>query len=166
VFERDRRHPSQNTPKPPRKQDRKPALKPDLKPDLTAKGRKVRITIDYHVLMSSRHPISASHMIEQRRRPERDWSIAAIVDAVEHDGRRKDRAIGRFMILWQELVPTDLARHLSVTGLRGGVLSVVASSASARYQMESLLRAGLEQELRRRFTGTLARVRITLGEGE
>jgi len=114
----------------------------------------------------ARQSSSASESVQRRQRPERDWSIAALVDAIEKDSRRKDRALGRFMGLWQELVPAELARHLSVSGLRGGVLSVVAASASARYELDRLLRAGLEQELRRRFTGTLGRVRITVGAGD
>ncbi len=61
-------------------------------------------------------------------------------------------------------MPAEIVARTRLTALRGGVARVVVDSASTAYELDRMLRGGLEQQLRRRFRGTLVRIRISIGE--
>jgi hypothetical protein len=60
-------------------------------------------------------------------------------------------------------VSRELAGRTRVTAIRGGVVHVAADSASTVYELDRLLRGGLEQEIRRRYQATLTRIKVTVG---
>ena len=45
---------------------------------------------------------------------------------------------------------------------RGGVITILVESSSAKYQLDNLLRSGLEVDLRREYPGPLTRVKTRL----
>lgn len=49
--------------------------------------------------------------------------------------------------VWAELVPADLASHTRLESFSRGVLKVVVDSSARLYELDRLLRAGLEQKL-------------------
>jgi hypothetical protein len=96
-----------------------------------------------------------------RGRPDRAVAVADLVRTMQRTGDRSRRRLGSIIELWSELVPPHLAAHTTIAGLRGGILHVRAESAPAAFEIDRRLREGLLAELRRRYDGTLARVRVT-----
>jgi hypothetical protein len=109
--------------------------------------------------------VTAAREIErmQRLRGRRDPAVgvADLVRTMQRAGDRVHRRLGSLIDLWSDVVPPHLAEHTSIAGLRGGILHVRAESAPVAFEIDRLLREGLLAELRRRYDGTLARVRVT-----
>lgn len=95
---------------------------------------------------------------------EKEVSISSLVSATGKTAERINRKLGRLIGLWEELVPEGLAFRSRLASLRGGVLQVEVDSSAVGYELDRLLRCGLEAELRARFSGTLTRVRLSVGE--
>ncbi len=114
--------------------------------------------------------VDAATQIEQlrkhRQRRERDLSIAQLVGAMADDARRTQRRLGALIDLWSQLVPRELEKHSRVLGVRGGIVQIQCDSSSTRYELDRLLRQGLEQELRKRYPSTLTKIRLTVGDVE
>ncbi len=100
---------------------------------------------------------------QRRARPEADPSIGGLVVGVAERAARTQRRLGALTDVWESLVPAEIVAHTRLTSLRGGVARVVVDSASTAYELDRMLRGGLEQQLRRRFRGTLMRIRISIG---
>ena len=110
----------------------------------------------------------AAHEIRRlqslRGRRDKDLSIAGIIDSVQEQAIRTNKRLGELIELWDELVPAPIAEATTLIGLRGGVLRVAADSSAVAYELDRHLREGLLAELRGRYRGTLARVKVQLGE--
>jgi hypothetical protein len=87
-------------------------------------------------------------------------AIADFVSRVAEDTRRAHRRLGNLADLWQQLLPPEIVQCTALTGMRGGVLHVAADSAAVAFQLDRLLRGGIESELRHGYGGTLTRIRI------
>jgi predicted nucleic acid-binding Zn ribbon protein len=98
-----------------------------------------------------------------RCKPLPDLSIARLVGSTADHARRTQKKLGELIALWEEIVPAEVAAHTSVTGLRAGVLHVVVDSSSAAYDLDRLLRGGVLDVLRKRFRGSLVRVKTRVG---
>src|SRR5882672_4280748 len=110
------------------------------------------------------HPLDRLEQLRQQRgKPEREWGIGSVIASIEREGRRRDRNLGRAGELWDQLLPAELVRQTKLVGFRGGVLSVIVESASARYELDRALRGGLEQQLRAQLPNTLVRIKVTVG---
>lgn len=55
--------------------------------------------------------------------------------------------------LWRELVPEDLRENARLESLQRGVLRVAVESSNHLYELDRLLRDGLQHELIRRHNG-------------
>ena len=77
---------------------------------------------------------------------------------------KRVRRIGQLSVAWDECVPDFLRDHSALVSLTGGTLTVAVDSAAHRYRLEMLLRAGLLDAIRERFSGALNRVRLIPGE--
>ena len=110
----------------------------------------------------------AVHRLERLRqgrvRSEADASIGRQVSGVAQRAARTQRRLGALTDVWEFVVPAEIIGRTRLTSLRGGVARVVVDSASTAYELDRMLRGGLEQQLRRRFRGTLMRIRISIGE--
>ncbi len=112
----------------------------------------------------------AAGEIERLRRlrgagADRDPSIAPLIAATAREAGRRRQRLGAFIELWEGLVPARLAERSRVIALRGGVVHVAADSAPAAWELDRLLRGGLEAQLRAGFPATLTRVRISVESG-
>ncbi|MCH8342776.1 MAG: DUF721 domain-containing protein [Planctomycetes bacterium] len=101
---------------------------------------------------------------QRRARLDADASIGGLVSGVAERAARTQRRLGALTDVWESLVPAEIVARTRLTSLRGGVARVVVDSASTAYELDRMLRGGLEQQLRRRFRGTLMRIRISIGE--
>ena len=97
-----------------------------------------------------------------RAEPDRDLSIADMIRTTADAAARTHKRLGELIDLWAQVVPEDMARGTRIAALRGGVLHVSVESSSRLYELDRLLRGGATDELRRRYGGTLTRVRLTL----
>ncbi len=100
---------------------------------------------------------------EWRGRKPRDLSIAAVLGAAVDDAAKSHRKLGELIELWRELLPEEVAAQTVLTGIRNGVLHVKVSSSATMFEVDRLLRGGVEAELRRRFRGSLSRVKTRIG---
>ncbi|MHC4991964.1 MAG: DciA family protein [Planctomycetota bacterium] len=111
-------------------------------------------------------PLRDLQSLQQRRgRPEKDLSIHGMVRQAAETLRRTERQLGDLAGLWEQVVPPHVAVHSRLVGIRSGVLHVQVDSASVRYELDRLLRAGAFRELQKRHRGTLVRVQVRLGGG-
>lgn len=110
-----------------------------------------------------RDPLAEIEQLRRHRsRAERDLSIRSIIESTAAALRRTERGLGELIELWHELLPPEVANHSELVGLRSGILEVAVHSASVRYQLDQALRGGALDELKRRYRGTLVRVRVKL----
>ena len=97
-----------------------------------------------------------------RRRQERECSITDLVESTQKSARRTQSRSGAFTEVWERLVPTEISNDCRLGEFRGGVITILVESSSAKYQLDNLLRSGLEVELRRDYPGPLTRVKTRL----
>lgn len=101
---------------------------------------------------------------QRRARSEADPSIGGLVSGLAQRAARTQRRLGALTDVWESLVPAEIVARTRLTSLRGGVARVVVDSASTAYELDRMLRGGLEQQLRWRLRGTLIRIRLSIGE--
>lgn len=104
------------------------------------------------------------HQLERLRRfrgrRERDTSIAPLVAAVERELSRQDRAAGGADEAWRRIIPEPLAAASRVVTFARGTLHVAAESPAAAFEIDRVLRAGAEAELRAALRCGSLRVRV------
>ncbi|MCK4626974.1 MAG: DUF721 domain-containing protein [Phycisphaerae bacterium] len=102
----------------------------------------------------------------QNRQPKNRVSALAepLTTLMKRHLAKRVRQIGQLSIAWDECVPDFIREHAALVSLKSGNLTVAVDSASHRYRLEMLLRAGLLDAIRERFSGALNRVRLIPGE--
>ena len=99
-----------------------------------------------------------------KTRPEVDLSLKFMTRQFKQQVAKPFKQLGPLAELWLELVPAKLVEHTKLQSLSRGVLRVVVDSSSIHYELDRLLRRGLEQQLISRHTGSLSRVRLQVGK--
>ena len=100
---------------------------------------------------------------EHRVWAERDLSLGFLPGQFQREVARPFKQLAPLAELWQQLVPADLARHARLERLKGGVLHVAVDSSAHLYELDRLMRQGLERELVRAAKGApLRRVKLSL----
>jgi predicted nucleic acid-binding Zn ribbon protein len=92
-----------------------------------------------------------------RNRPERDQSLGFLREQFKRQVERPHKQLAKLVCLWAELVPDDLARHTRLDSLNRGVLRVAVDSSARLYELDRLLRGGLQQQLIRAHPGPAIR---------
>ena len=77
---------------------------------------------------------------------------------------KRVRQLSSLAAIWDEVIPEEISRHTALEGLHRGVLTVLVDSAPHRFQLKTLLDAGLKAEIRARYGGPLNRVRLVPGQ--
>jgi hypothetical protein len=96
---------------------------------------------------------------ELRQFKERDLSLGSVIERERDRIARSDRKLSQLIELWRELVPEHLQAHATPTSVRAGTLMIEVDCTATAYEVDRMMRAGMEQELRSRFNGTLLRVK-------
>lgn len=116
----------------------------------------------YHGYVNS--PLQQIEQIRRlRSKAERDNTISRVIAQTADHAQRTHKQLGELIVLWEQLVPAELATHTSLVGFRAGVLHVVVDSSPIAFELDRLLRSGLIEQMRARFRGTLTRVKTRLG---
>jgi hypothetical protein len=92
-----------------------------------------------------------------------DLSLSFLKKQFKRDIERPYKQLGDLGELWRNLLPATLVAQTRLEGLSRGVLRVTVSSSAALYEIDRLLREGLERELKRQHKGTLTKVRLRVG---
>jgi hypothetical protein len=83
---------------------------------------------------------------------------------MQHTLHKRVRQLGELARVWDDVVPEEFRDHTALEGFSRGTLTVLVDSAPHRYQLETLLRAGLLKLLTQRFSGALNRVKLVPGQ--
>lgn len=112
---------------------------------------------------SNRH---LQRLRQWRNRTDPDYSLRFIEKQFQQEVARPHKQLGRFIDLWAELVPETLRTHTRLEGFSHGTLRVAVDSSAHLYELNQLLRGGLERELiRRQPSGpSLRRVRLRVAD--
>lgn len=101
--------------------------------------------------------------IRERRSPkQRTWTIDKSIESIRNHNRRIQKRFGELTDLWSEILPSELVSESRLLLLRGGILTVGVTTSAIAYELDRLLREGLESELRKRYRGTLTRIRLRI----
>jgi len=103
---------------------------------------------------------------QAKRRDEPDLSLSSLGEQFEREVAKPFRQLGPLGELWRELLPAELVEHTKLQGVSRGELRVAVDSASYRYELDRLLRQGVEQELISRHSGAISRVRVRIARIE
>jgi len=98
-----------------------------------------------------------------RGRRDRDVSITSLVAGIRKKSETTNRRQGRLIDLWQAEAPPEILNHTAIDGYRAGTLHVRVATSAVAFELDRELRNGLLATLRSQFTGTLTRVKITVG---
>lgn len=83
---------------------------------------------------------------------------------VHHTLERRVKQLSALAQVWDELVPEGIREHAALEGFRAGTLTVLVDSAPHRFELEMLLRSGLQKQLAAAFRGALSKVRVVPGQ--
>ena len=92
-----------------------------------------------------------------RNQPEPDLSMRFLPKHFKDSVERPFRQVTSVTELWHQLLPPELMEHTQLQSLRRGVLRVRVDSSARLYELDRLLRTGLEQELIHRHKGPALR---------
>ena len=101
-----------------------------------------------------------------RNRPEPDRTLKFVVDHVEKNVLKPCRQLGDLATAWGQFVPPALAKRATLKGLVRGVLTVHVPDSSTHYELDRLLRGGLQRQLREACRTTLRKVAVKVIGGE
>jgi len=83
---------------------------------------------------------------------------------MKHKLGKKVRQVGKLAAIWDEILPATIREHTALDSFNRGVLTVLVDSSSHRYQLQTLLAAGLQKEIQTRFSGPLNKIRLVPGQ--
>ena len=83
---------------------------------------------------------------------------------MKHKIGKKVRQLGKLAAVWDDILPATIREHTALDSFQRGVLTVLVDSSSHRYQLQTLLTAGLMKEIRTRFSGPLDKIRLVPGQ--
>lgn len=78
---------------------------------------------------------------------EPDLSLAFLRDTFKREVEKPMKQLVQLAALWEQLVPPALASHTKLESLQRGVLRVAVDSSARLYELDRLLRSGLQHQL-------------------
>lgn len=84
---------------------------------------------------------------KDRSLPTRDLSLGFLTKQFKRDVAKPFKQLGDLAELWRELVPTHLVERSRLVGLSRGVLHVEVDNPAAHFEVDRLLRGGLQKQL-------------------
>lgn len=83
---------------------------------------------------------------------------------MKHKLSKRFRQLSRLAVIWDEVVPEAIRDHTALESFSRGVLTVLVDSASHRFQLQTLLRGGLQRAIQANFSGAVNKVRLIPGQ--
>ncbi len=98
-----------------------------------------------------------------RNKAQPDRTLSFVREQVEKNIVKPHKQIGNLAALWREAVPEKLAVRTALRGIARGVLTVQVADSPTHYELDRLLRSGLEQQLRQACKVPLRKIKISVG---
>jgi hypothetical protein len=90
----------------------------------------------------------------------RDLTLGNLPEYVKKTYAKPHKQLGQIAELWQQFIPAALAGHTSLVSLTRGVLLVHVADAAALFELDRLLRTGVEQQIRQASKAPLRSVKL------
>lgn len=108
--------------------------------------------------MSPAHSQDHLDRLRSWRNPKpRDLTLRFMPEQFKRQVARPHKQLAMLVELWSELVPDALLSHTRLAGLARGVLHVEVDSSARLYELDRLLRSGLQQQIITRHRGPAMR---------
>lgn len=88
-----------------------------------------------------------NNLRQWRNRPERDLSLGFLNDDFKRDIQKPFKQLAQMAEVWATLVPAELQQRTRLESLSRGVLRVVVDSSSGLYELDRLMRQGLQRDI-------------------
>lgn len=99
-----------------------------------------------------------------RNTPESDLSMNFINDEFKKNIQRPYKQLHAMAQVWSELIPPAILPRTRLVSLQRGVLQVMVDSSSTLYELDRLLRQGLQTQIIRQHTGpAVSRIQLRVG---
>lgn len=92
-----------------------------------------------------------------RSLPRPDLSLGFLTEQFKREVAKPYKQLGDLAALWAQLVPAELVRSSRLVGLSRGVLHVEVDHAAAHFEIDRLLRGGLQKRLIQSHKGAALR---------
>lgn len=90
----------------------------------------------------------------------RDVTLRGAVELVDKKYARPHKQLGQIVGQWEQLIPPTLRRQTALASLTKGVLTVHVSDSAAMYELDRLMRSGVEQQIKSACKTTLRKIRL------
>ncbi|MHC4993590.1 MAG: DciA family protein [Planctomycetota bacterium] len=98
-----------------------------------------------------------------RNRKPRDLTLGYLKKYVARKYTRPLSQMGPFAELWQEALPPRLHRRTALVALHNGVLTIHVADSPTLYQIDRLMRSGLERQLKSQSKAAITCIKLKLG---
>jgi hypothetical protein len=99
-------------------------------------------------------------------RPERDLSLKFLAADFKRQVEKPYKQLAQVSAVWTTLVPAELIAHCRLEAVTRGVLRVAVEDSAHLYDLDRLLRQGLERQLLAAAKGpALRRVQLFVAQG-
>ena len=104
---------------------------------------------------------------QRRYRPPRDLGVREAFERLAGDAERQHRRVGVLVEVWSREVPAALLPHTRLVSFQRGILTVGVDDSATLYELDRLLRSGLDATLiaAHRASG-LRRIKLALVAGD
>lgn len=92
-----------------------------------------------------------------RTRPERDFSMGFLKEQFKREVEKPCKQMSAMAELWTRLLPAAMVEHTRLESLSRGVLKVAVDSSGRLYELDRLLRGGLQTQLIKQHKGPAVR---------
>ena len=93
---------------------------------------------------------------------EKDLSLSFVAEHVRRQIGKPHKQLGELSTLWTRHVPAHLLEQTALASLSRGVLTVRVADSATLYELDRLMRAGLEMRIRAAAPATLRRIKLTI----
>ncbi len=102
-----------------------------------------------------------------RTRKDFDHSMSFLKAQFKRDVEKPFKQLAAMAELWPRLVPASLVGHTKLETISRGVLKVIVDSSGALFELDRLLRGGLEKQLITQHKGpAVRRIQLRVGRLE
>jgi hypothetical protein len=113
--------------------------------------------------------VIANHRLQRlrgfRNRPEPDLTLGFLARQFKHEVAKPHKQLGALAEAWMRLTPMELLPFTRLDGYGRGTLRVSVTDSAKLYELDRLLREGMQQRLAvESKTPTLRRVKLSVGQ--
>ncbi len=100
-----------------------------------------------------------------RQRPDRVSHLSEpLTSFMKKTLARRVRQLSRIAEVWDAILPPEVRDHTALESFSRGTLTVVVDSAAHRFELQTLLRGGLQRELGRQCPEAINKIRLVPGQ--